>query len=66
MPTPAAFDAPVKRKVPSEYCHDLWYGNTRIVWVSHFEKLLKICTLFVLTEFTNVKDGRTDGHRMTA
>ena len=43
--------------------------KTKMAWPPGCEKFLKIC-LFVLTEFTNVTDGRTgrhtDGHRMTA
>jgi len=59
LPTPPAFDA------SSEYCRDVWYGKTRMVWLPDGENFLKI-RLFVLTQFTNVTNGRTDRHRMTA
>jgi len=62
LPIPPAFDAPV-RGVPSEYRHPLWYGKTRMVWLPDGEKISKIF-LFVLTQLTNVTDGRTDRHRM--
>jgi len=49
---------------PSEYCHVIWYGKTRMVWLPDGEKILKIC-LFVLTECTNVTDKHTHTHRRT-
>ena len=61
LPTPLAFDAPVKGEgFPSLYRHPVWRGKIRMAWLPDGEKILKI-SLFVLTQLTNVADTRTDG-----
>ena len=63
LPTPPAFDAPF-RGFPSEYRHAVWY--VKLEWCGHptVTKNWKI-SLFVLTEYTNVTDTRTDRHTHT-
>jgi len=52
---------PPLREIPSKYCHDIWCGKTRMVWLLNSEKNLKIMIwLLVLTESTNVTDRQTD------
>jgi len=50
---------------PSDYRHPLWYGKLRMVSLPDGEKISKISS-FVLAQLTNVTDGLTDTHRVTA
>jgi len=44
---PLAFNAPV-RGFQWEYRHPLWFGKTRMVWLSDGEKISKFCTMVEL------------------
>jgi len=63
LPTPPAFDAPVWGPCPTlEYCHAVWYGKSRVIWLPDSKKKgEKIEIITRLEENTNVTDGRTEG-----
>jgi len=45
LSTPPAFNAPV-RGSPLEYCCNIWYGKTRMVWLHDGEKLWRYVYFF--------------------
>jgi len=61
---PLAFDAAV-RGVPVGIAPPRFVRKTRMAWLPDGEKISNI-SLFVLAQLTNVTDGQTDRHRVTA
>ena len=57
LPTPPAFDAPVKG-FPSEYRHPIWYGKNKngvaTRWLKNFEDM------FIRFDMIHERDGQTD------
>jgi len=60
---PHLHSTPPLEEFPSKYCHAVWYGKTRMVWLPDGEKISKI--VFSQKSRTWRSERRTDRHRMT-
>jgi len=56
VPTPSTFDVPLG-EYPSEYCRDVWYGKTGMLWLPEGEK---IEDMFIRFDRICEYDGQTD------
>ena len=62
LPTPHAFDAPVKGGGPVGILP--WYGKTRMTWLPDGENF--VTDMFNLFDRMYERDEQTERHRMTA
>ena len=60
----SAFDASVMGTHRTHYCHNVWCGDTRMVWLPDGERSSSI-TSAVLTEYRHVTDEKTDTQHTT-
>jgi len=68
LPYPTCIQRPRFRRSPSEYCHNVWYIKTNMVWLPDVKKARGYDYYYSFWQNPRTwgTDRRTDGHRMTA